>query len=254
MTEKLQKVLARSGLGSRREVEHWIQAGRVAVNGKVASLGERISHSAEIYVDGREIKIQHKHGSLGQPIVLAYHKPEGEVCTRKDPENRPTVFDQLPSLIAGRWVMVGRLDFNTSGLLLFTNDGDLAHQLMHPSFHFSRVYAVRVFGEVSTGILAKLKSGIALEDGMAHFDKIIKMGGGNSNKSSGRRLNHWYEVTIASGRNRIIRRLWESQGLKVSRLIRLSFGPITLPNSLDPGGFVALTPEKVVLLQDNRQH
>ncbi len=243
MTEKLQKVLARNGLGSRREIEAWIVAGRISINGQLAQLGDRIDDVAKITLDGKPVSLSTEQASSTQAIVLIYHKPEGEVCTRKDPENRPTVFARLPKLITGRWVMVGRLDFNTSGLLLFTNDGELAHKLMHPSFHLTRVYAVRIFGEVNKQILRNLQQGVQLEDGRAQFDTIESMEQG---KTLGK--NQWYQVSVSSGRNRIVRRLWESQGLRVNRLIRLQYGPIHLPKNLQPGSFVQLSAENLKLL------
>lgn len=231
MSEKLQKVLAQAGLGSRREMERWIEAGRIHVNHTLAKLGDRVDCSAHISVDGQPLKSSPATGA--QPSVLMYHKPVGELCTRHDPEGRPTVFEQLPAPPSGRWVMVGRLDYNTSGLLLFTNDGELANQLMHPSFHLKRVYAVRVYGAVPDGILANLKRGVELEDGRAYFDSIESMGG------EGR--NHWYKVSVSMGRNRIVRRLWESQAVKVNRLMRIEYGPLLLPRTLEAGQY-ALVP------------
>jgi 23S rRNA pseudouridine2605 synthase len=225
MTEKLQKVLAAAGLGSRRQLEVWIQEGRITVDGKTAKLGDRITTEAKVYVDGREIKLIKSHSQKIR--VLLYHKPEGEICSRSDPENRPTIFDRLPMLRNGRWIAVGRLDFNTSGLLLLTNDGDLANRLMHPSAEIEREYAVRVQGEVSSSVLSKLKKGVMLDDGLATFDEIIDGGGEGS--------NHWYHVVVRQGRNRLVRRLWESQELRVSRLIRVRFGVMTLPRFLKRG-------------------
>ncbi len=230
MTEKLQKVLARVGLGSRREIERWIANGQVNVDGKIAVLGDRVALTAKIAVDGKPISLL---ADANATTVLLYHKPEGEMCTRLDPEGRPTVFDHLPLLPSGRWVMVGRLDFNTSGLLLFTNNGELANQWMHPSSHLQRVYAVRVFGVVNAAMLQNLQQGVMLEDGMARFDSIEAMKDGNRNS--------WYKVSIAEGRNRIVRRLWESQHVQVSRLIRLQFGSLTLPRELAAGSYQFLS-------------
>jgi 23S rRNA pseudouridine2605 synthase len=225
MTEKLQKILAAAGLGSRREIEGWIKAGRVTVDGKTAQIGDRITTDAKVYVDSREIKlIKSQEKKLR---VLLYHKPEGEICSRSDPEKRPTVFDRLPLLRNGRWIAVGRLDFNTSGVLLLTNDGELANRLMHPSAEIEREYAVRIQGDVSKPMLNQLKKGVQLDDGMANFDDIIDGGGEGA--------NHWYHVVVRQGRNRLVRRLWESQAVRVSRLIRVRFGDVTLPRHLPRG-------------------
>jgi len=237
MSEKLQKVLARAGLGSRREMESWIEAGRVRVNDVIAQLGLRVEDTAQISVDGKPLLQEQTAKTSTLPAVLMYHKPEGEVCTRSDPEGRPTVFDHLPNPPSGRWIIVGRLDFNTSGLLLFTNDGELANKLMHPSNHLQRVYSVRVYGNITEALLNKLQQGVMLEDGEAHFDKIKKM--------TGLGANNWYEVSVAMGRNRIVRRLWESQGIRINRLIRTQFGPIPLPKTLQPKRFTLLSSAMV---------
>lgn len=238
MTEKLQKILARAGLGSRRAMEEWIAAGRVRVNGKLAKLGDRAALGAEITVDGKPIHISE---SPVKTRVIMYHKPEGEICTRKDPEGRPTVFEHLPKLHKGRWISIGRLDFNTSGLLLFTNDGEVANRLMHPSFAIEREYLVRVFGEVTPEIIQKLKEGVRLDDGLSRFEEIIDVGG------EGR--NHWYRVIIKEGKNRLVRRLWESQGVKISRLSRIRYGAINLPKSLRIGKWEELDPEAIITLK-----
>lgn len=225
MSEKLQKVLARAGLGSRRQLEKWIEQGRITVNGQIATLGERVELADRILVDGRPIFIREAESIKCR--VIRYHKPSGEICSRTDPEGRPTVFENLPLLRNQRWIAIGRLDFNTSGLLLFTNDGELANRLMHPSAQIEREYAVRVLGEVEKNVLQQLKKGIMLEDGMAAFNTIHDAGGEGA--------NHWFHVTLQEGRNRIVRRLLESQGLTVSRLIRIRFGNIQLPRHLRPG-------------------
>ena len=236
MTEKLQKILARAGLASRREIEKWIDQGRVTVNGITAKLGDRVDclgKTANICVDGKSVKII---ASQKIPLrVLLYHKPIGEICTAYDPEGRDSVFNHLPPLSNGRWIMVGRLDINTSGLLLFTNDGELANQLMHPSHHVERRYAVRVLGVVSSNMLEKMREGVLLEDGKAHFDDI--------KEGEGEGANHWYYVSVKQGRNRIVRRIFESQGLRVSRLMRLGFGAVNLPRSLRQGDWVELGEE-----------
>lgn len=236
MTEKIQKVLANAGLASRRQIETWIQEGRIHVNGQIAKLGDRIDITARVRVDGRDVPLVKSANQKTR--VLLYHKPEGEICSRKDPENRPSVFDRLPLLRNGRWISVGRLDFNTSGVLLLTNDGELAHQLMHPSREIEREYAVRVQGQVSPDMLKNLKDGIPLEDGIpAHFDMITDAGGEGS--------NHWYHVLVKEGRNRVVRKLWESQGVNVSRLIRIRFDAVTLPRFLRRGRWMELEKEAV---------
>ena len=235
MSEKLQKVLARAGLGSRRELEEWISAGRVSVDGKIASLGDRVTDEAKIRVDSILLNLQ-KESEIRRRVLI-YNKPVGELRTRKDPENRPTVFDRLPNLRQGRWVAIGRLDYNTCGLLLFTNDGEMANMLMHPSSAIEREYAVRVHGDVSDLIIQKLQQGVILEDGKAAFDNIKAAGGEGTNK--------WYHVTLREGRNREVRRLWESQDLEVSRLIRVRYGKIELPRSLYRGTWSEMEDSEV---------
>ena len=230
MSEKLQKVLARAGKGSRREMESVISQGRVSVDGKTAFLGDRVEGTEQIRVDGHVVNLQSKDQEICR--ILMYNKPEGEMCTRKDPEGRPTVFDRLPKLENGRWVAVGRLEINTQGMLLFTTDGELANRLMHPSRKVEREYAVRVFGEVDDAMLQRLRNGVKLEDGPAKFNKITYRGG------EGR--NHWFHVVLTEGRNREVRRLWESQDVQVSRLIRVRYGDITLQRQLPLGGWVEL--------------
>jgi len=219
--ERIQKVLARMGLGSRREIESWIKEGRIVVNGKLAKLGDAITDEDRVQLDKKQIKFPRKTDS--RPRVIAYHKPAGEICTRKDAEGRTTVFSKLPRLKGSRWVSVGRLDINTYGLLLFTNDGDLANRLMHPSSNIDREYAVRVVGKVDEEMLKRLQEGVELEDGPAHFSDIVDSGGDGA--------NHWYHVTLMEGRTHEVKRLWESQGITVSRLIRVRFGPVILSRS-----------------------
>lgn len=226
-TEKLHKVLARQGIGSRRQLEQWIQQGRVTINGKIAKLGERVSAKANICIDGKPITIK-----AIQPRVLLYNKPEGEVCTRSDEKGRATVFEHLPKLTVGRWISIGRLDINSSGLLLFTNNGELAHRLMHPASQVEREYMVRVFGQVDKNIIKDLLTGVELSDGMAKFKSIQRV--------SGDGLNQWFRVVVTEGRNRLVRRLWQAKKIAVNRLIRVRFCDILLPCSLDSGKFIEL--------------
>lgn len=224
MSMRLQKWLAGQGYGSRRQMETWIAAGRVTVDGETASLGATVTGRERIAVDGRPVR---QSRQTQRPKVLLYHKPPGEICTRSDPQGRPTVFDKLPRLASGRWIGVGRLDLQTSGLLMLTNDGELANALMHPSTELQRQYAVRVLGDVSAKVLQRLRRGIELEDGMAKFDEVEFTGGEGSNR--------WYRIVVTEGRNRLVRRLWEAAGFRVSRLIRTGFGPISLPRKLAVG-------------------
>lgn len=234
-SEKLQKVLARAGLGSRRALEEWISAGRIKVNGEVAQLGDRVAGSDRIEVDGRALG---RSADVEPTVrVLLYNKPQGEICTRNDPEGRPTCFDRLPRLPTGRWVAVGRLDYNTSGLLLFTTDGELANRLMHPTAQLDREYAVRVHGAVEDEVLQRLKDGVLLEDGPARFSDVQYYGGEGANR--------WYHVVLMEGRNREVRRLWESQGVEVSRLKRVRFGPLVMPSTLVMGRWLELRPEEI---------
>lgn len=227
-TEKLQKVLARTGLVSRRQAELWIREGRVQVNYHPATVGERVGCGDDIRVNGQRINL----AKPGYQQVLCYYKASGEICTRFDPQKRTTIFERLPPLKQGRWISVGRLDLNTAGLLLFTTDGELAYRLMHPSYQVEREYAVRILGSVDENMLRRLKIGVDFEEGKAKFKHITDAGG--------RGINHWYHVTLTEGRKHEVRRLWESQGVKVSRLIRIRFGPVCLPKTLHMGHFVML--------------
>lgn len=235
MSEKLQKVLARVGLGSRRHMEEAIIQGRVSVNGKIAEIGQRIESSDELRVDGRRVSFSLEEETRRR--VLVYYKPEGEICSRQDPEGRPTVFDNLPLLKGERWVMVGRLDINSSGLLLFTNDGELANRLMHPSNEVEREYAVRVMGEVTPEARQNLLNGVMLEDGSAKFETFSEVGGEG--------INRWYEVVVKEGRNREVRRLFESQDLRVSRLLRIRYGTVALPRHLHTGRWLELDKNEI---------
>ena len=239
--EKLQKVLARAGLGSRRDIEQWITDGRVKVNGAVANLGARVEPRDAISVDGQLLKRE----DMAQTVrrVLIYNKPEGEICTRDDPEGRPTVFDRLPRPKEGRWINIGRLDINTTGLLLFTTDGELANRLMHPSYEMDREYAVRVRGEVTEEMIEQLKAGVMLEDGPAKFTDIKEAPGGEG-------FNHWYHCVVMEGRNREVRRLWESQGLVVSRLKRVRFGPVFMTSDLPMGRWREMGQRELDILSE----
>jgi len=240
MSEKIQKILANAGVGSRRQVETFIQDGRVTVNGRKATIGDRMTYHDTVCVDGHEIKLIKSKNQKTR--VLIYHKPEGEMCTRDDPEGRPTIFERLPLIRNSRWICVGRLDFNTSGLLLITNDGELANILMHPRAEIEREYAVRIRGEVTPDVLSRLKKGVHLEDGLARFNEIVDAGGTGS--------NHWYHVIVKEGRNRLVRRLWEHTGLSISRLIRIRFGNVYLPAGLRRGHHVELTDDEVMQIEN----
>ena len=227
MTEKLQKVLARAGFGSRREIETWIAKGRIKVNGMVAVIGDRVTDDDKIIVDGKKLAPQKKIREDRR--VILYNKPENEVSTRSDPEGRRTVFDKLPPLKHGRWVSVGRLDLNTSGLMLFTTDGELANRLMHPSSQIEREYAVRILGDVTPEMVQEMNKGVIIEDHLCRFTDIQHYGGEG--------VNQWYHVVLLEGRTREVRKLWESQGVKVSRLKRVRFGPLFIPSSVVKGRF-----------------
>ena len=236
MTEKIQKVLARAGVASRRTIEKWIQEGRIKINDALAELGQRVELTDIIFVDGKEIILSSELVS----DVLMYHKPLGEICTEHDPEGRPTVFSSLPQNTDQRWVMIGRLDINTSGLLLFTTNGELANRLMHPKYEIEREYVVRVHGIVTPEKIIALKQGVMLTDGLGHFDKVEHL--------RGSQRNTWYKVIIKEGRKREVRRLWESQDCLVNRLSRLRYGCITLPEELLPGQSRRLSGQQLVEL------
>ncbi len=220
--ERIQKTLARGGIASRREIERWINEGRISVNGEKVTPGLHLKSGDQVQINGRVIKWE-KYAE--QPTrVLVYNKPTGEVVTRRDPQGRPVVFSKLPKLDVGRWISVGRLDINTSGLLLLTNNGELANRLMHPSVEVDREYAVRILGEVPDEMIKQLKAGVELDDGKAHFDDLRFFSGEGANK--------WFHVVVKEGRNRLVRRLWESQGVTVSRLMRVRYGPAVLPTNV----------------------
>lgn len=228
--EKLHKVLAQAGLGSRRAMEARILAGEVTVNGRVATVGDRVTAGDQIRVGGQAVRRQ---AAEQVPRVLIYHKPEGEIVSNDDPQGRPTVFEKLPAARGAKWLAIGRLDFNTSGLLIFTTSGELANRMMHPRFEVEREYAVRVLGNVHPAALDALRAGVRLEDGVARFERLEEEGGEGANR--------WFRVLLKEGRNRIVRRLFESQNLTVSRLMRVRFGAVALPPQLKRGQFIELT-------------
>ncbi len=238
--ERIQKILARSGLGSRRQIEKAIKMAQIYINGKVVELGQTLEEGDIINWKNRKWVIEPQAQDLQ---ILMYNKPLGEICTRKDEKGRPTVFDNLPELKRQRWINVGRLDINTTGLILFTNDGNLANHLMHPSTMIDREYACRIFGDVDQIKLDNLRRGVELEDGKARFNDIQQAGIGEANQ--------WFHVVLLEGRNREVRRLWESQDLKVNRLKRVRYGGVFLPKKLRPGQHQELTRgEKNILMQD----
>jgi len=236
--EKLQKILARGGFGSRRDDEKLIEEGLVKVNNKIATLGDRALPTDQIKVRDQLVKETRLEKQPTQ--VILYNKPEGQVCSRKDEKGRETIFTSLPRIINSRWVSIGRLDMNTSGLLILTNNGELANRMMHPSYEVEREYSVRVFGEVNEAVLKQLKKGVMLEDGMARFETIGKIPQQDEDA-----INQWYRVVIKEGRNREVRRMWESQGVQVSRLIRTRYGAFSLPRMLKRGKSEPLTWKQV---------
>lgn len=237
-TERIQKLLARAGYGSRREIERWIEQGLVTVNGRLARLGDLASPDDRLTLRGEPVVL--KRVQQFKPRVIAYHKPEGEVCTERDPEGRPTIFRNLPRMRTSRWISVGRLDINTSGLLLLTNDGELANRLMHPSYGVERQYMTRVLGEVNEDMIARLRAGVELEDGRGRFDELVACGGSGANR--------WFRVSLREGRKREVRRLWESQGVRVSRLSRVRYGPVRLERGLRPGRWRELRGDELSAL------
>lgn len=232
--QKLQKIMAQAGLGSRRDMEEWIRAGRITVNGAPAQIGMRVGPRDVVKVDGRVLWTA---ASSRLPQVLLYHKPEGEIVSRDDPAGRPSVFAKLPPLRGAKWVAVGRLDFNSCGLLVFTTSGELANHMMHPSHELEREYAVRVLGKLTDEQIARLRSGIRLEDGVARCDSVTSEGGEGANR--------WYRIALKEGRNRIVHRMFEALGLRVSRLMRVRFGPVALPPRLRRGQFLELAPGEI---------
>jgi len=225
-------------LGSRRQIEQWIAEGRIRIKQQTAKLGDRISEGDAVQLDGKTVSAQKMFG--GSRRVLMYHKDVGTVCTRSDPEGRKTVFHDFPKIKGSRWIIVGRLDITTTGLLLATTDGELANRLMHPSYGIDREYLVRVLGKVAPFMIERLTQGVELEDGPARFESVIDMGGEGA--------NHWYKVVVKEGRNREVRRLWESQGIQVSRLSRIRFGPVSLPKYLRRGQCADLDEDTIAAL------
>jgi len=239
--ERIQKALARQGVASRRQIESWIQDGHIQINGKPAVLGDQVEAGDVVMIDGRKVVIRDDTQQL--PRVIAYNKQEDEITTKSDPQDRPTVFAHLPRLHHGRWVAVGRLDINTTGLILFTDNGELANRLMHPSSEIDREYLVRTMGLASDETLRQLTHGVELEDGPARFEEVNYVGGGQG-------INHWYTVIIMEGRKREVRRLWEAVGIKVSRLKRVRYGPIALASTHKPGKVKELSAEDVIMLAE----
>jgi 23S rRNA pseudouridine2605 synthase len=235
--ERLQKVLAQAGIGSRREMEVWISAGRVTVNGVLATLGARVSEGDKVLVDGRHIRLN-LEAEQALPRVLIYHKQEGEIVSRDDPNGRANVFDSLPKLRGQKWIAIGRLDFNTSGLLIFTTSGELANRLMHPRFEVEREYAVRVQGALTEAQMRQMTNeGVELEDGIVRFEQLSDEGGEG--------FNHWYRLVLKEGRNRVVRRTFEALELPVSRLMRVRFGMINLPPRIKRGMMTELSEAQV---------
>ncbi|MGI9292198.1 MAG: pseudouridine synthase [Gammaproteobacteria bacterium] len=239
MAERLQKWLAGQGLGSRREIERWIDAGRIEVDGVKAELGLKVTGEENIRIDGKALR-KHKSEEPQKSRVLIYNKPSGEICSRSDPDGRRTIFQSLPKVISARWITVGRLDYQTTGLLLVTTDGELANKLMHPSSELKREYVVRALGELSDDQQKRLLKGIRLDDGPAKFDSLVHTEGEGANKS--------YRVVVSEGRNRIIRRMFEAVGCRVNRLMRVSYGNISLPRKLRPGKYQELSDHQVAQL------
>lgn len=239
MSEKLQKVLARAGKGSRRELEKAIANGDVSVNGKVAVLGARVEPSDTIRLNGIVVSIEEANEQICR--VIAYHKQEGELSTRNDPEGRATIFDRLPKIRNARWIAIGRLDTNTSGLMLFTTDGELANRLTRSKMEIEREYAVRTFGDVSDKNIQHLRAGVQTDEGMANFSKI--------KLQPGEGINRWYHVILNNGRDRVVKKMWEAEEVQLSRLIRLRYGDIALEKSLPRGGWQDLELPQVNYLR-----
>jgi 23S rRNA pseudouridine2605 synthase len=238
MSDKLQKLLAHAGYGSRREIETWISDGRISLNGKRAKLGDRASATDRVLVDGKLTQLSAQQTEVIKALI--YHKPEGEICSRKDPKGRPTIFDKLPGIPNGRWVSVGRLDINTSGLILLTNNGELANKLMHPSTGLEREYLVRVRGEASPETIETLtRHGVDIDGKPAKFDRVIQA------DTAEEGTNHWYRVVIKEGRYREVRRMWDAVGHTVSRLKRIRYGTIKLTRDVKRGQHTKIAPKQL---------
>lgn len=235
MPERIQKVLSRLGVGSRRQIEGWIRDGKITINNKPAVIGDHISQTDHVKVNGKPVNL----AAVDKPErrVIMYYKNEGEICSRNDPEHKDSVFDHLPKLKNARWISIGRLDLNTCGLLLFTTDGELANRLMHPSFEVEREYAVRVLGEVPDKAISNMLEGVDVDGDILKFDQVRDAGGEGA--------NHWYHVILHQGRYREVRRLWESQGIRVSRLKRVRYGSVALPRSLRQGNWQELDDSEI---------
>ena len=254
MNERIQKVLAQAGVASRRKIEELIRDGRITVNGEPACIGQKIGARDRVLVNGKGVALPRGEAAVR---VLAYKKRTGEIVTRADPGGRRTVFRKLPELEGGRWIAIGRLDINTSGLLLFTNSGELARRLMHPSFEIEREYAVRVLGEVDDEMLERLMHGVRLDDGEGRFEKVWRSDGPGADEAEdddrGRGplppANRWFQVVVKQGRNRLVRRLWESQRCQVSRLMRVRYGPVELGRGIRSAGYRELGPHEVRALE-----
>lgn len=238
MTERLQKWLAGQGHGSRRAIEKLIAEGRITVDGEVAQLGLKVDGNEKIIIDGKPVR---QARADVKARTLIYHKPPGEICSRSDPQGRPTIFASLPRVLNARWISVGRLDFQTSGLLVVTTDGELANRLMHPSGGLGRVYMVRALGELSNEQMTQLLHGVELDDGPAKFDELLESSGEGANRS--------YRVKVSEGRNRIVRRLFEAVGCRVNRLMRIGYGPLSLPRDLRPGKYRELGEREIARLR-----
>ena len=240
--ERIQKALARQGVASRRHIEALITEGKLRLNGEIAVAGDQVSPGDVIMLEGKKIVIRDDDNQM--PRVIAYHKPEGEICSRDDPQGRPTIFDKLPRIVHARWVAIGRLDINTAGLILLTDNGELANKLMHPSSQVEREYIVRTIGMASSAVMQQLVNKVDLEDGPARFEAVNYVGGGEG-------VNHWYHVTILEGRNREVRRMWEAVGLKVSRLKRVRYGTVTLASTHRQRAVKELHEREVIALADS---
>lgn len=246
--ERLQKYLSALGIGSRRKIEQWIVQGKISVDGKVAQLGDRVVSGCRVSIDGKPLRLQSGKNQKIQRRLLLYNKPEGEICTRSDPRNRPTVFQNLPEIRGKRWVAVGRLDINTRGIMLFTDDGGLANHLMHPRLELEREYLCRILGEVAREGIEKLKSGIEIDGALVRFHQVRAL-----RRQTGEHTNTWYSVTVTDGKYRAVRRMWQAIGCRVNRLNRIRYGKIALPRGLKSGDWMELSPADITLIAGNHE-